>query len=397
MSGSRVALLFCDRYEPGRLLAALRRGLELLGGVRRFVRPGERLLVKPNILAGYPPERAVTTHPALVQAALALLLEAGARPSWGDSSGIVDPAEAARNGGYVTAARALGVERAEFEAARFVSFSRGGRRHRFPLAEAVCAADGLFNLAKMKTHQLTRLTGAVKNLFGCVPGYRKPRLHLRYPDAAAFSRMLVDLNLLLRPRLHLLDGILAMEGNGPRNGDPVPMNALVLSEDPVAADAAFCRLIGLDPAFVPTCVAGRELGLGTWREEEIELLGDPLPELARPSFQVTRYRVPDDALLRYFPAVKNRLLPRPVIDGARCRRCGACIDACPVPGGRDLPRKAIRFPQKGSPPVYDYDRCIRCFCCQESCPHRAIGTEVPFLGRLLFAGRPRRATRHGRF
>ncbi len=339
MSGSRVVLLRCERYEPGLLLPAV----------------------------------------------LAILLEAGARPAWGDSSGIVDPAVAARDGGHEAAARALGVERADFDAARFVRLSRGGRRCRLPLAEAACAADGLFNLAKMKTHQLTRLTGAVKNLFGCVPGYRKPGLHLRHPDSASFSRLLADLGLLLRPRLHLIDGILAMQGNGPRSGDPVPMNVLILSEDPVAADALFCRLIGLDPTFVPTCTAGREAGLGTWKADEIELAGDPLPELANPAFQVTRYRVPDDALLRYFPGVKNRLLPRPVIDGACCRRCGTCLRACPVPGGRA--GRVLRFREKGEPPVFDYDRCIRCFCCQESCPHRAIGTEVPFLGRLLLGGR----------
>ncbi len=389
MAKARVAVLACDRYDPSTIQGVLQRGFELLGGLRRFVRRGERVLLKPNILAGCAPETAVTTHPAVLEAVIRILLEAGADISYGDSPGITKPARAARDSGLSAAAERYGVKLGDFEQGYQVSLpgsSGKGRkgRLRLNLARAVLQADAVFNLPKMKTHQLTRITGAVKNLFGCVPGLEKPALHVSHPEALAFGRLLAGLNLTIRPRLHLLDGIAAMEGNGPRNGELRAMNVLIMSEDPVAADAVFCRLIDLDPAFVPTCLAGEETGLGIFRAEDIELLGESVIDLRQPEFKVVRTQVGRHALLGYYPAIRHLLVARPVIDERRCVRCGICVKACP------LPDKALYFNGRGgsAPPVYDYRRCIRCYCCQEMCPHRAISSKTPFLGRVLLEAGP---------
>jgi len=381
MNRADVALLHCDRYDTDAVHRALLRGFELLGGLNRFIRPDENVLLKPNILAGCPPERAVTTHPAVMEALMRILLESGVSLRYGDSSGITKPKTAARDSGLAAVAEHCGVSMGDFEHGVPTQLDGVGRNGgpRVAIARAVVEADAVFNLPKMKTHQLTRITGAVKNLFGCVPGLGKPALHASHPDAGSFGRVLAQLHRSIRPRIHILDGIAAMQGNGPRNGDPFPANVIVMSRDPVAVDAVFCRLIGLAPEFVPTCLAGWEECIGTYKSEEIRIVGETLGDLRCPDFKVVRTKVGDNALLNYYPSIRNLLLPRPVIDAQRCERCGACIKACP------LPEKALRFNGRdsGAPPVYDYERCIRCYCCQEMCPHRAIQRKTPFLGKVL--------------
>jgi uncharacterized protein (DUF362 family)/NAD-dependent dihydropyrimidine dehydrogenase PreA subunit len=381
MSRSAVALVRCLTYDTDAVYAALRRGVELLGGPDRFVSPGERILLKPNILAGESPDNAVTTHPSVLEGCTRLLREAGAQVHFGDSPGLDNPAHAARRSGLLEAGVRSGAEFAEFSSASRIDNRNGTLVSSFPVAQAVHDCDGLINLPKMKTHQLTRITGAVKNLFGCIAGRRKALYHVQFQDVEDFSRLLVELNLRLRPRLHVMDGIVAMEGNGPRSGDPRPTHVLILSADPVAVDAVFCRLLAMDPAFVPTTVVGQQLGLGQFHEDEIEILGDPLESLVAADFKVIRKPVYSNASYAHYNIIKNAVLPRPVIDADRCIACGRCVEACPVPG------KALRFDNgRRQPPRYHYDLCIRCYCCHEMCPERAIDKNTPLLGKILRVG-----------
>ncbi|MBN1640291.1 MAG: DUF362 domain-containing protein [Anaerolineae bacterium] len=384
MNRSTVALVQCTTYDLDAVEAALRRGIALLGGLEQFVKPGERILLKPNVLAGDAPERAVTTHPVVLEASARIFQAGGATISFGDSPGFENPVHAARSSGMTAAGARCGATLADFATARSMSAPVGeGRRGlRFPIAQAVHDCDGLINLPKMKTHQLTRITGAVKNLFGCVVGARKALYHVQHQDVQDFAELLVELALALPCRLHILDGIVAMEGNGPRSGDPREVGVLLLSTDPVAVDATFCRIVDMDPGLAPTNPAGQRLGLGVYDEAQIDLVGDDLDALRVPSFRMVRKPVYDNASYAHYRPIKNALLPKPVIDAFKCVRCGVCVDACPVPG------KALRFTgsRKESPPVYDYDVCIRCYCCQEMCPHGAIDTVTPLLGRLLGFG-----------
>ncbi len=237
----------------------------------------------------------------------------------------------------------------------------------------------MVSLPKMKTHAFQRITGAVKNQFGCVPGTRKGEFHVRIPDAAEFARMLVDLNAFVHPRLYVMDAVMAMEGNGPRGGTPRKMNLLLFSRDPIALDATVCRLMNLDPSLVLTNRFGMAMGAGTYLEEETELLGDPLADFIAGDFLVDRGPVKTLWQNAGIGAVRNRLLPRPYIITDKCVRCGVCVGMCPVNP------KAVDWHDgnRKNPPSYRYERCIRCYCCQELCPESAIRLKVPLVRRIF--------------
>jgi ferredoxin len=255
----------------------------------------------------------------------------------------------------------------------------------------VLASQAVVSLPKLKTHAFQRLTGSVKNQFGCIPGLRKSEFHVRLPDAERFARMLVDLTRLVAPRLYLMDGVGAMEGNGPRGGRPRYLGLLLFSADPVALDAVVCRLLAIPAERVPTLQAGAEAGLGSWRPEEIRLLGDPLESFRPPGgFDADRspLRPPRGGPLQRLLA--EQLVARPRVDGARCIRCGLCIQMCPTEP------KSVAWPEGDTarPPVHLDQTCIRCYCCQEICPAHAIRAVKPPLRRLLERlPRPRSAAR----
>jgi uncharacterized protein (DUF362 family)/NAD-dependent dihydropyrimidine dehydrogenase PreA subunit len=380
-AASCVAVVRCASYDPHEVDAAVRRGLGLLGGAEAFTRPGERILLKPNLLLGRAPERAVTTHPSVFRSVARAFQTAGANLSYGDSPGFGKPQAAAQRAGLTEIARELGIDLADFVHGETVSFPEGRQNKQFTIARGVLSADGIVSLPKLKTHGLTRITGAVKNQFGCIPGPLKAEFHARLPKVDVFAPMLVDLNRLLRPRLFVMDGIVAMEGNGPQSGTPRSMNVLLLSSDPVALDATVCRLIGLDPALVPTIRHGVALGLGT--QSNIEHVGDPIEALVDETFVVDRQPRPTTERLRRSSKLARRfVVPKPVIREAKCTRCGTCVRVCPV-----LPKAlAFRDTEKSRPPVHDYARCIRCYCCQELCPDGAIEIDTPWLGRLIHRG-----------
>lgn len=152
------------------------------------------------------------------------------------------------------------------------AYPQGVQAKEFILPKELLEQDCVISLSKMKTHALERITGAVKNSYGFVYGFHKAKGHTQYPSADSFARMLIDLNKCVAPKLYVMDGIVAMEGNGPGSGDPVPMNVLLMSTDPVALDSVFSRLVYLKPEMVPTNYHGEKMGLGTWKEEEITLL-----------------------------------------------------------------------------------------------------------------------------
>jgi uncharacterized protein (DUF362 family)/NAD-dependent dihydropyrimidine dehydrogenase PreA subunit len=382
MAKSKVAVIRCESYDEETVYRAVSRGVELLGGIGAFVRKGEKILMKPNVLAGSFPELAVTTHPAVFAAVARALSGSGAALSYGDSPGFGKPADALAKSGLSPVAERYGITLADFERGQSVENPSGLVGKRFDLANAALEADGIVSLPKMKTHALTRVTGAVKNQFGCVYGLNKAAFHVRVPNQVQFSRMLVDLNLMLKTRLFVMDGIQAMEGNGPRGGKPVAMNCLILSADPVAVDATFCRMIDLDSSFIPTITHGVERGLGKADVADIEYLGDDPASFRKPDFDVVRKPVVETDMLGLgvWPTfVKNAFYPRPVIDPARCVKCGVCVESCPVEG------KAVDFRNgnRKEPPEYAYAKCIRCYCCQEMCPYKAITVKRPWLGRLL--------------
>jgi uncharacterized protein (DUF362 family)/Pyruvate/2-oxoacid:ferredoxin oxidoreductase delta subunit len=377
---SRVALVACNTYNETDVYRAVRDGLELIGGIAAFAKPGEKIVLKPNVLIGSSPEKCVCTHPAVLKAVGKHFLEAGAFVSCGDSPGFGGAALNMRITGLKQVADELGIPLADFSRGKEVTRKEALLVKHFLIADGVLAADGLVSLPKLKTHGLTRMTGAVKNQFGCIPGMLKSQHHARMADPYNFATMLVDLNMLVRPRLFIMDAIMAMEGNGPRSGKPRKLGVMLFSTDPIALDAIACKIINLDPAFIPTSEPGEKAGLGTYRDENIEVMGGKIEDFICKDFKVVRKPPEHTASGRTRNFIKNRISARPVIDKALCNCCGICVEHCPVnPKAVDWVKN-----DKSRPPKHNYDRCIRCYCCQELCPQGAITIKETVLGRLFF-------------
>lgn len=376
---SEVAVIYCGSYEYSEVKSAVERGFSLLGGPWAFVRPTEKILLKPNWLSADPPEKCVTTHPAVFKAVSEVLQSAGAKLSYGDSPAFQSPETVSKRSGLFAIAEELKIPLADFKSGVEVYFMEGGQNKKFFVANAVQENDGVISLPKMKTHGFQRMTGAVKNQFGCVPGVRKGEFHVKVPDPYEFAKMLIDLNSYINPRLYIMDGIFAMEGNGPRGGNPRKMNVLLFSADPIALDATACRLMNLDPGLVLTNQAGMEMGAGTFLAEDIQILGDPMEPFIAMDFDVNRK--PEKPFKRNgsMQLIKNAITPRPYIMCEHCIKCGVCVKMCPVDP------KAIDWHDgnQNHPPTYKYDRCIRCYCCQELCPESAIYIKKPLIRRIF--------------
>jgi len=235
------------------------------------------------------------------------------------------------------------------------------------IAEEAVQADAIVNLAKLKTHSQMLLTLTVKNLFGCVVGYRKPEWHMRTGvDRQMFARLLVQIGRTLKPSFNILDGILAMEGQGPgRGGSPKRLGVLLAGNDPFAVDGTVCRMIGLDADQLPLLKAVAEMGAPL-----------PQPEIDGILPEARGLRLPHMASLVYGPkflrkVIRQQFLQRPLCDERLCRMCGECWTICPA--------RAIA-PEKKSL-HFDYDRCIRCYCCIEVCPLGAIRSSESLAGR----------------
>lgn len=374
---AKVALIKCESYNYIDVKKAVEKGIDLIGGAEVF--SGERILLKPNLLTAEPPEKCVTTHPTVFKAVAEYFKNAGVILSYGDSPAYDDPANAAKKAGIWHAASELNIPIADFRNGMDVFFKEGIQNKKFFLAKGVVESDGLISLPKLKTHGFARMTGCVKNQFGCIPGLLKGEFHVKLPNINDFAKMLVDINLLLKPRLYIMDGIMAMEGNGPRGGKPKKMNVLLFSSDPIALDATVCRLINLDPGFVPTIVFGHEAGLGTYFENDIEILGESIESMRTKEFDVKREPLRPFKTGGLANILKNSLVPKPSIIENKCIKCGICTKMCPVNP------KAVDWHNgdKKTVPSFKYKRCIRCYCCQELCPESAIELKTPPLRRLL--------------
>jgi uncharacterized protein (DUF362 family)/Pyruvate/2-oxoacid:ferredoxin oxidoreductase delta subunit len=375
---SSVSIVKCQDYDEGGVLSALRRSIDLIGGIQTFVKQGSRVLLKPNLLFGKSPEKAVTTHPSIVRGMIHIVREAGGIPSVGDSPSVGSLTWTAEKAGIKAIADEMKCPLVEFN--RPVIPPRGGGRtfKQIEVDQAVLEADVVINLPKLKTHSLTLLTLGVKNLFGCVPGPKKPLWHLKAGrNQETFAKILVDIYEVIRPSLTLLDGIVGMEGNGPNSGRPIPIGLILASGDSLNLDQIVCDLLGISRESLLTNRVAIEQGMG---KETIQVLGEEAEDVRISSFQFPTLSQIDWGLPGFLSkALKNALTSKPVIDEEICESCDRCAEICP-------PKALAR---DGEKLVFDYGRCIRCLCCLEVCPEGAISVKQGWA--LKFARRRQKA------
>lgn len=372
----RVAIVPCPDYGEENVRSALSAAIDAAGGLG-WVTPGMRIAVKTNLVARMRPESAAVTHPALVAELCRMLVARGAEVTVGDSPG--GPFNAAWVNGVYSGSGIRAVEGAgarlnsNFET-REVDFPAGRTVRRFPFTSWLLEADAVIDFAKLKTHAMAGMTCAVKNFFGAIPGTRKPEFHYAYPHTRDFCGMLVDLCEFAAPRLTLVDAVECMEGNGPTQGRPRHIGALIASPSPYAADLLCAHLIGIPVSDAGTVSASIERGLCPDSWEELDICGDPAP-FYTPDFE----KMPAESEItfenqpRLFrEALRRGFASRPYVDRAKCVGCGKCREVCPAGAAR------IR----GGKAAIDRGKCIRCFCCQEFCPRGAVTSRRPLLARL---------------
>jgi len=386
----QVSILRCREYEKHLLKTTIREALDLIGGINRFMRKGYRVLLKINLLSPKPPQAAVTTHPVFVEALVELFKEAGAgQVMVGDSSGGAIAGRAVTGKAF----KVSGVqEAAERAGAKVLNFDKTGvegieirNGETIYLAKPVVDADLVVSVPKLKTHSATLFTGAVKNMYGCIPGLRKAEYHRRYPKPHRFARVIADIYSISRVGLAIMDGVTGMEGNGPGSGTPRDVGLVLASDDGVALDSVTCRIIGYNPLKISHLAECHRRGLGVVDLDKIQIKGLKIEDV-----EIGDYKLPSNAFLSYLPdfigsSILNALKAVPVADSSKCTGCGVCCENCPP--------RVIRMQE--ALPVINYDECIECLCCHELCPQNAVDLRFKspigkILKRLLFHKRERR-------
>lgn len=350
---ARLVVGTCDSYDAGALKEFLGRAFEKIN----FQARGSKVLLKPNLLVGKPPRKCVNTHPQLVRSVAEMLLDEGCAVSVGDSPGYESAERALRGSGIGEVVKTLGLQVARFDK-KIVKRSQGVSPYReFLLGEDPEAFDVIINLPKFKTHAMMGLTMGVKNTFGFVPRFEKAKWHVKAGrDPLLFGAILLDIHGLVKPALTILDGIAAMEGDGPSGGKPRHIGLLAASNDAPALDLFVEKALRL-PDLLPVSRVAYDQGL--IRDAEIINLGMPeIRDFLMPATMDTGFNLPGAVR----NALKRVISKRPKCDQSRCTQCRVCVEVCPagaLTGDEEYPR-------------FDYKKCIRCYCCQEMCPASAI-------------------------
>lgn len=379
----QVGLVPCPGYEREKVMHAVTTAIDLVGGLEKYITPGMRVLVKPNILMGAAPEKAVCTHPAVLDAVCRIITGYGCTVTIADSPGAGIPyrprnlVHAYDVSGYSYLASIPGVVLNKDTSSRTVSFPEGTLVKQFEIITPVLDADAVVVVSKLKTHIYTGLTGATKNLFGVIPGLDKPPFHARLQDGVLFGMMLLDLNHCIRPVLQVMDAVDIMEGDGPMAGTPAHLGAILACPDCIALDMVASRLIGFDPLDIWSIRAAVDQGY--MDEDNIDIRGTSVRDLARPGIRKPETHREESSsragsLIRgILHRMGKSYTLHPSLAGKSCTRCLKCTNICPV-GAISLKKGYPRF---------DHKTCIRCYCCHEMCDSRAIRLRPGLLYRVL--------------
>jgi uncharacterized protein (DUF362 family)/Pyruvate/2-oxoacid:ferredoxin oxidoreductase delta subunit len=381
---SLVSIEKCHDYNSANLQAALYKTFENLGGVEKFVRPGMKVVLKPNLVMKKRPEDAATTHPGLVKELIAILEEAGAVVSIAESPGGLYNQRSLK-GIYSVCGMEKAVESSNAElnydlSEIEVDNPAGELLKKVTVIKPLVDADVIINLPKLKTHGQMVYTGAVKNMFGAVPGVLKAEYHFRQSEYNDFANALIDIFLSVKPSLNIMDAVVGMDGSGPTSGNAKQIGLIIASENAFELDRAVLDFVGIDPSIVPIIRNAIKRGLCSESMNELKLMGVSPKNLKLESFIVPELgalrtiQFFDKGILKYVTSI---LKPRPEFDHRLCVGCGDCAKNCP-PHIIEMNRNR---------PKADLQKCIRCFCCQELCPIKAITIKRNFIVNFLIKSR----------
>lgn len=378
---SKVVVMECPDYEINLLMDRINKGVDLIGGWDSYIRPGMKVLLKPNLIGPKPPESAAVTHCEFVRAVAGILKNKGCTVWIGDSAGgaiagVAPTAKSMAVAGYEKIAAEEGIQIKNFEREGVVEVKgKYCPEGRIYLAKPLFEADLVINIPKFKTHMSAVFTGAVKNLFGCVPGLRKAQLHKFAPDPESLGRIIADINHSVRVGLNIMDAVVAMEGAGPTAGNPYRAGKIIISTDALAMDVVSLAMLGLKPEDAAIFTGAVESGVGEACLDRIRIDGDySSPPLLK------KFKIPKRALskekgkynlfsYKFFIKIIDFMKARPSIDLKKCKSCNVCVESCPV--------AAINKSSKD----IEYAKCIECLCCHELCMYKAVymKRDNPFL------------------
>ena len=367
-SKRKVSIVRCKDYDSLRVYESVKKATDLLGGMSNFVQKGDNVLLKPNLLSARAPESGVDTHPEFVRAIVRLVRESGGNPKIGDTPGgsVKRMDDVYEKSGMKKMADEEGVELLNFDRIEDV---RG-----IPIASFALESDLVITIPKFKTHSLMTLTGAVKNVFGVVPGLFKTNLHRSFPNYKNFASVIVDIYSIIKPGLAIMDGITAMEGEGPASGDLRNIGLVMASNDPVSLDAVLSTIVCLNPFDIETTRLAHDRRLGMGDLNNIEIIGEKVE-----SVRCTDFNLPKTALLYKVPnpitrAIAKRLKFKIAVHRNDCTRCSICVKSCPA--------RAMSMDEKKGV-VINHKVCIFCLCCHEFCPKKSIYVKESMLAKIV--------------
>lgn len=364
----KVIIQECKTYLTEDISKKLNEGIEELGGWEKYVKAGMTVLLKVNLIGPKPPESAAVTHSEFVRALTSILKSKGCTVWIGDSSGGaiagISPTEKSfKVAGLEKVAREEGAIIKNFDREGVVQVEPKGKYkdEKMYIAKPIFEADLVINLPKLKTHSATVYTGAIKNVFGCIPGLRKAMYHKIAPDKKDFGEILADIHQASKFHLHIMDGIISMQGDGPTAGSVYNANKILISEDPLALDTVAINMLGMTIEDIPILTAARERKIGESNIEDIQIGGDYnyIPKLKAyklPKSYKSNKKRNDSAVIKVIDFFKTK----PVINRKKCKECNICVESCPT--------KVIDINTK----EINYDGCIECMCCHELCMHKAV-------------------------
>lgn len=382
MDTKLVSVRECKDYDYENVKKTIRKNLEDIGGIEKYIKPSSKVLIKPNLLMKKSPDEVATTHPSVVKAVCEMLIDLNCEVIIGDSPGGPYTVSALKgiykSTGMKDVADELGLS-LNYDVSEVKVENENGKALKYmDIISPISKVDYIINICKLKTHGMATFTGGVKNLYGAIAGLKKAEIHYRFPSEEVFCEdVLLDICSYVNPTLTIMDGIVGMEGEGPSAGIPRQVGVVLASPSPYAIDTTACNIINLDINRVPTIRGSIKRGYIKPDLSDVSIVGDDINKFIIKDFKIPKtskdFRLLASSLPKFIHEPLTKMLtPKPIVSYKECVKCKKCIEVCPA--------KVITLEDKIE---IDLDKCIRCFCCHELCPKKAINIKRSVIFKFI--------------